>query len=120
MTRVPVQFGDRSATATVVREGRRVWVHLAGRVFVIEAEEPSTRRSGSAADQDALSAPMPATVVRVDVAAGDTVRTGDLIALLEAMKMELPVRAPRDGVIARVNCKAGDLIQPGEQLVEFT
>jgi biotin carboxyl carrier protein len=119
MTRVPVQLGDRSATATVVHDGRRAWVHLAGRVFVIEPDEPLARRGGGAADQDALSAPMPATVVRVDVAAGDTVRTGDLIALLEAMKMELPIRAPRDGIIARVNCKAGDLIQPGEPLIDL-
>lgn len=119
MTRVAVRVGDRRLAATVARDGRRVWVHLDGRVFVIEPDEPRARKGSAAADHDALSAPMPATVTRVDVKAGDAVKDGDVVALLEAMKMELPIRAPRDGVVARVNCKAGDLVQPGEALVDL-
>jgi acetyl/propionyl-CoA carboxylase alpha subunit len=79
-----------------------------------------TARRAHVRDQDALSAPMPATVVRINVAAGDTVKDGDVLVLLEAMKMELPVRAPRDGVVARVNCRPSELVQPGEPLVELT
>lgn len=119
MTRVPVQAGDRRLVATVARDGRRVWVHLDGRVFIVEPDESHARKGGAAADHDALSAPMPATVTRIDVAPGDAVKDGDVVALLEAMKMELPIRAPRDGVVARVNCKAGELVQPGEALVEL-
>lgn len=119
MTRVPVEIDGRRVIATVVRDGRRAWVHLAGRVFVVEPEESGTRRGSAAADHDALSAPMPATVTRVNVAAGDTVSDGDVVVLLEAMKMELPIRAPRDGKVARVNCREGDLVQPGEPLVDL-
>lgn len=119
MIRVPVQVDGRQMYATVVREGRRAWVHLAGRVFVIEPDDSGPRRGGSAADHDALTSPMPATVTRINVSAGDAVSDGDVILLLEAMKMELPIRAPRDGVITRVNCKEGTLVQPGEQLVDL-
>ena len=115
MTRVHVQ----GHTATVVRDGRRTWVHVAGRVFVIETTREEGRRGSAAADHDALSAPMPATVARINVGPGDAVTTGDVIILLEAMKMELPIRAPRDGVIARINCRAGELVQPGEPLVDL-
>ena len=45
------------------------------------------------------SAPMPATVVRINVAPGDAVKKGDTLLVLEAMKMELPVRAPADGIV---------------------
>ena len=63
--------------------------------------------------------PMSATVVRIAVAPGDRVHQGDLLVSLEAMKMELPIRAPRDGIITAVLCREGDLVQPGQVLVDM-
>jgi biotin carboxyl carrier protein len=62
---------------------------------------------------------MPATVRRIEVKPGQAVRRGDVLIVLEAMKMELPVRAPADGTIARVNCREGELVQPGQELAEL-
>ena len=62
---------------------------------------------------------MPATVRRIDVRAGDVVQKGQTLILLEAMKMELPVRAAGDGTVTSVNCREGDLVQPGTILVEL-
>jgi biotin carboxyl carrier protein len=64
-------------------------------------------------------APMPATVVRVLVREGDRVEKGETLVLLEAMKMELPVRAPDAGVVAAVRCREGELVQPDTVLVEL-
>jgi urea carboxylase len=61
---------------------------------------------------------MPGTVVRVDVAPGATVRRGDTLVILEAMKMELPIRATSDGVVKALHCRPGDLVQPGVPLVD--
>ena len=113
------RVGSRRYLATVAWEGRRAWVHVGGHVFLIEPQRAESRRGSAAADHDALSPPMPATVVRVDVKPGDAVVNGDVIVLLEAMKMELPIRAPRDGIVARVNCRAGEMVQPGEPLVDL-
>ena len=66
-----------------------------------------------------LTAPMPATVVKILVAAGQTVKHGDTLLVLEAMKMELPIRAPADAVIQAVNCREGELVQPERTLVEL-
>jgi 3-methylcrotonyl-CoA carboxylase alpha subunit len=63
--------------------------------------------------------PMPATVVAVHASAGQAVNEGDTLVLLEAMKMELPIRAPRAGVVKSVNCAPGELVQPGVNLIEF-
>ena len=117
--RVIVERDGRRHVATVVQDGARTWVHVDGRVFVIEDRRSDGPRASAAADHDALSPPMPATVTRVTVKPGDSVKTGDVIVLLEAMKMELPVRAPHDAVIARVNCRAGELVQPGDALVDL-
>jgi biotin carboxyl carrier protein len=61
---------------------------------------------------------MPATVTRIAVKVGDAVAKGDLLIALEAMKMELPIRAPRDFVISAIHCAEGDLVQPGTVLLE--
>ena len=62
---------------------------------------------------------MPATVIEIKVAAGDSVKRGDILIVLEAMKMELPVRAPGDGRVKAIHCRPGDLVQPETSLIEL-
>ena len=102
-----------------IKDGRATWVFVDGRVFRLETERPSRagHASGQANDEAALASPMPATVSAVKVAVGDRVAKGDVLVTLEAMKMELPIRAPRDGVVRRIACAAGELVQPGVPLV---
>ncbi|WP_430419186.1 acetyl-CoA carboxylase biotin carboxylase subunit [Phenylobacterium sp.] len=63
--------------------------------------------------------PMPGLVVSIDVAAGQAVRTGEVVAVLEAMKMQNILRAERDGTVKAVSVKAGDSVAADEVLVEF-
>jgi biotin carboxyl carrier protein len=62
---------------------------------------------------------MPATVLKVLVSAGTQVRKGDTLLILEAMKMELPLRSPADATVKAVNCAERDLVQPDTVLVEL-
>ena len=62
---------------------------------------------------------MPATVIKVQVKAGDAVKKGDVVVVLEAMKMELPIRALGDATVAAVRCKEGELVGADDVLVEF-
>jgi 3-methylcrotonyl-CoA carboxylase alpha subunit len=103
--------------AWVAAAGDVRWVYLDGEVYEIGRGRAGGRRAGSA--HTSLTAPMPATVVRVDASPGMTVRRGDTLIILEAMKMELPIRAASDGVVKAVRCTAGDLVQPGVPLVDF-
>jgi len=82
------------------------------------AAPPPVRRHHTAAAQ-ALTAPMPATVIKIHVKAGDAVKKGDTILVLEAMKMELPIRAPGDARIAAVCCREGELVPADTTLVEL-
>jgi propionyl-CoA carboxylase alpha chain len=63
--------------------------------------------------------PMPGLVVALDVAVGQQVRTGEAVAVIEAMKMQNIIRAERDGVVKAVNAAAGDSVAADEVLVEF-
>ena len=110
---------DESTVAWVASSGDRRWVFLGGNVYELETHAAGRRRRRAASGHVSLSAPMPATVIRVEVSAGARVRRGDTLVILEAMKMELPIRADTDGTVTSVACQPGDLVQPGTALVEI-
>ena len=106
--------------AYAARGRRSTWVFIDGRTYVIEPESrDASNRIHATDDQIALSAPMPATVLAINVGPGQEVAEGDLLVMLEAMKMELPIRAPRAARVKAVNCREGDLVQPGVPLLEL-
>jgi geranyl-CoA carboxylase alpha subunit len=110
--------GARRKEAFAVVSGDLRWIFLDGQVFTFEVEEAATRRRTSR-PHGSLTAPMPATVRKIAVEPGSTVRRGDILIVLEAMKMELPVRANADGVVKTVNCREGDMVKPGQDLVDM-
>ena len=96
------------------------WIGVDGQVFRVEVgTETRARKKSGAAGDDALMAPMPATVVKILVASGAEVAEGDTLLVLEAMKMELAIRAPRAGTIGAIRCAVGELVQPGVPLLEI-
>lgn len=114
--RVSGHLGSR--IVAVAADAGRCWAFLDGHVGVIE-----TARGGPAAAAHAeapdLASPMPATVTRIIASRGSSVRRGDALVMLEAMKMELAIRAPRDGVVTAVHCRPGELVAAGVPLVEL-
>jgi 3-methylcrotonyl-CoA carboxylase alpha subunit len=115
--------GGRNTTAWAVTADDVKWVFVDGRVFELVEVRPGDRAKstgpGHHVHHGSLTAPMPATVRRVAVKVGDTVARGDTLVILEAMKMELPVRAPATGTIRAVHCHEGELVQPGLVLVDI-
>ncbi|HQZ40806.1 MAG TPA: hypothetical protein PLH72_17375 [Vicinamibacterales bacterium] len=115
-----VSDGTRRWPVAVAASGDTCWVSIGGQVAVIEVESGRRRTPRrKSVRADALMAPMPATVVKVLAEPGQTVVEGDTLLVLEAMKMELPVRAPRAGVVGAIRCTAGELVQPGIALVDL-
>jgi 3-methylcrotonyl-CoA carboxylase alpha subunit len=114
-----VTDGDgRQHRVFVAAAGDGRWAFCEGEVWVIENAAPATHRK-RAAGHESLAAPMPATVIAIPVSAGDRVTKGQTVLVLEAMKMEMPLRAAHDGTVIAVNCGVGDLVQPGITLVEI-
>ena len=120
---------DGDALAVMVGREREGWrlAYRGARVSAVvrsprEAEHmallPERAAAGAAASRHLL-APMPGVVVEVRVGAGDAVRAGDALAVVEAMKMQNVLHAERDGVVARVVCVAGQQVGVGDTLIEF-
>jgi acetyl-CoA/propionyl-CoA carboxylase, biotin carboxylase, biotin carboxyl carrier protein len=78
-----------------------------------------SHRPGAAQGESTVIAPMPGTVIRVEVASGDTVRARQPLVVLEAMKMEIPVSSPFDGTVKAVHAAEGDQVAGGALLVEL-
>jgi len=114
-----VEDNDRQDIVYVAGRPDDRWAFWNGHVFRQLAPPPaSVERKGAAGRAaQSLTAPMPATVIKVLATPGAAVKKGETMVLLEAMKMELPVRAPADGIVAAVNCRVGDLVQPEQILV---
>jgi acetyl-CoA/propionyl-CoA carboxylase biotin carboxyl carrier protein len=116
---------EKRHNVVVEVEGKRVAVSLPTKLLpssgsVSNAPAPRRRSGGSssvAATGDAVKSPMQATVVKVAVAEGDKVVKGDLIVVLEAMKMEQPLTAHKDGTVARIDAKVGTTVSAGHQLL---
>jgi acetyl-CoA/propionyl-CoA carboxylase biotin carboxyl carrier protein len=122
----PADAADAPAPRqTVVAEvnGRRVTVTLPGDLAIASSgrmagpAKPARSRRGTKAPAavggDAVTAPMQGTIVKIAVAAGDMVAAGDLVAVIEAMKMENPVVAHRDGTVAELPVSVGDAVSSG-------
>ena len=62
---------------------------------------------------------MPGTIISVNVSVGQQVKLGDVVVVLEAMKMENEICAPQDGTVATVECAAGDSVESGKVLVSM-
>ncbi|MGZ5377570.1 MAG: acetyl/propionyl/methylcrotonyl-CoA carboxylase subunit alpha, partial [Mycobacterium sp.] len=130
-----IEEEDTIPRQTVVVEvgGRRLEVSLPGDLAIggggapagggVVRKKPKARKRGShggaGASGDAVTAPMQGTVVKVAVEEGQEVATGDLVVVLEAMKMENPVTAHKDGVITGLAVESGAAVTQGTVLAEI-
>jgi acetyl-CoA/propionyl-CoA carboxylase biotin carboxyl carrier protein len=131
------QTGDHMSTPTdsfsvvVEVDGRRMTVSVPKDVISDLGHVPSptvprrkrslSSRKGAkiADDSNALNAPMQGTIVSVAVSAGDTVEAGDTLAVIEAMKMEQPLKAGHSGTVSEVLVDAGAAVKSGEAIIRF-
>ena len=83
------------------------------------AAAPKAAAPAGAAGAVHVKAPMPGNILDVKVAAGASVKAGDVLVILEAMKMENEIVAPQDGTVASVNVNKGDTVNSGDTLVSM-
>ena len=114
-----VELTERSVTVFVAQDARGRWVFCDGQVFKIPDERAITARRGPRGTDGGVTSPMPAKVVNVLAVVGTEVRRGDVLVILEAMKMELPIAAPRDATVLAIHCRAGEVVQPDMSLVDL-
>lgn len=119
---------ERRSSVVVEVEGKRIEVSLPAKLLTGGADTGAStvapRRRGGAhavdtATGNSVTAPMQATIVKLAVADGDEVVKGDLVLVLEAMKMEQPLTAHKDGTVAGINAAVGETVSSGHLLLNI-
>ncbi len=118
---------DGKSYESFVYQGEEDWeVLLRGRQFQVKIEDERERRLKAAAGGGAteggefhLKAPMPGLVVSVLVEEGQSVEKGQVMLILESMKMQNELKAPRDGVVGRVRVKAGESVEQKQSMLSL-
>ncbi len=108
-----------------IYQGDDNWqVLLRGRLYPVTVEDEREKRLRAAAGGGVaetgefhLRAPMPGLVVAISVTEGQSVKKGQVILILESMKMQNEIKAPRDGTIGRIRVKAGDTVEQKQMLL---
>ena len=89
---------------------------LTGAAPAPAAAAPATAPAAAPAGGEQVTSPMPGTILSINVAAGDTVKRGQVLMILEAMKMENEIMCPCDGKVASVNTSKGAAVESGTLL----
>lgn len=117
---ISLRFAGRPVTVSWAASGADRWLSLGGCTYRLERPKPrGSRAGGDAAAGQAVRSPMPAQVRAVQVEAGQSVQQGQTLLLLEAMKMEIRIKAPAAGKVARLLVAAGETVDKDQLLVEI-
>lgn len=121
---------QEAVTSSAAHDPSVYTVKLDGRAFVVEVSEggdiakvtPSIEPSSQpvlAASGEAITAPLAGNIFKVNVKVGDTLAEGDVVIILEAMKMETEVRAAHSGTVSAIKVSEGDSVSVGDTLIEL-
>jgi acetyl/propionyl-CoA carboxylase alpha subunit len=107
MKALELQIQNQRIKGFVEKVGTQVWVHVNGKTVAIETSSQKSRRSrsGATGNSPEILAPMPGKVTSIKFKVGDKVAVGDVVIVMEAMKMEYSLKAQIAGVIKSINCQ---------------
>jgi biotin carboxyl carrier protein len=110
------EFMHKEYEVDFERIGTSIWVHFQGETFLIEPKK--TKRQTSQADESISTAPMPGKITKLMKSVGDEVSLGQIVVVMEAMKMEYSLKSNKAGVVKDLFCKLGDQVHLGQKLFE--
>ncbi len=116
-----IQVGDRLIKAIVTEGDQEKYVFIDGNVFKVKPVELTGRKKKSKkeSDESDLDSPISGKIVNVKVKTDDTVKKGEVLMVIEAMKMEYLIRAPYKGRIKKIHFKENEQVEIGQTTIEI-
>jgi len=114
-----IKLGDRVIKCVITEGGKSKFVFVDGDVFKVSNVELTGVKKTKKKEEDNLGSPISGKVVSIKVKNGGIVKKGDVLMVIEAMKMEYLIRAPYNGKVEKVNFKEKDQIEIGQNTVEL-
>ena len=119
--RLTFEIGESRISMYIVQDADRNYISFNGEYYIVErARAAKTGIRGVAAQHaSSVSSPMPGLLMKLPVTIGTRVSAGQTLAIVEAMKMQNELRAPRDGIVEKINFKEGDQVDAFQPIVEL-
>lgn len=116
-----IRVGDRLLKAIVTEGEKEKFVFIDGNVFKVKQVELTGRKKSKKkeSDESDLDSPISGKIVNVQVKKGDAVKKGDVLIVIEAMKMEYLIRAPYKGTVKKIHFKENDQVEIGQTTIEI-
>ena len=117
-----IKVGDRLIKAVITEGKQEKFVFVEGNVFKVKSVELTGRKKTfkKKKEDGNLNSPISGKVVEVKVKKDDVVKKGDVLMVIEAMKMEYLIRAPYDGVVKKINFRENEQIEIGQKTMDLT
>ena len=115
-----IKIGDKIIKSIITEGEKEKYVFVEGKVFKVRPVELTGMKKRKKKEEGDLSSPISGKVVNIKVKKGDSVKKGDVLMVIEAMKMEYLIRAPYDGKIKNVNFKVNDQVEIGQNTVDIS
>ena len=116
---VAARIENTRLQARYFRDGIRLHLWAGGVHYELTLDDPRLKEFSASAAQGGLTTPLPGVVAAVAAKVGQTVRAGEVLMVIEAMKMEHSISAPYDGTVKAVHFARGDRVPEGSQLLEL-
>jgi len=114
-----IKIGDRLIKSVITEGEKEKFVFVDGQVFRVKPVELTGSKKGKKKEEGDLSSPISGKVVNIKVKNGDSVKKGDVLMVIEAMKMEYLIRAPYKGKVKNINFKENDQVEIGQITIEL-
>lgn len=120
MKKIEIEINGQKLKGFAEKVGKDFWVSVNGKTFKYEDGSSRKARSGkgNVSNPNQILAPMPGKITAIKKASGD-VKIGDVVIMMEAMKMEYSLKANLDGNIKKVSVNVGDQVTQGQLLAEI-
>jgi len=114
-----IKIGDRFIKSVITEGGNEKYIFVDGNVFKVRPVDLTGVKKTKKKELGELSSPISGKVVNIKIKEGSKVKKGDVLIVIEAMKMEYLIRAPFDGKVKKINFKENDQIEIGQNTVEL-
>jgi biotin carboxyl carrier protein len=115
-----IKLGEKIIKSVVTKGNKEKYVFVDGDIFKVKnIELTGTKKTRKKEKENSLNSPISGKVVNIKTKIGDKVKKGEVLLIIEAMKMEYIIRAPYDGIVNKINFKENDQIEIGQNTLEI-
>lgn len=116
---ISFKLNNKIQNVCIISNKDKTYLSIDGENYILEKGKTSKAKTGKQQKGNSVFSPMPGLLVKVPVSVGDKVKSGETLAIIEAMKMQNELPSPRDGIVKKINGKEGEQVDALQMIVEL-